>query len=56
MTNDKDIKKDEGHTEDPRAPYEPPTLEFDELFETLALACGKVQPFTFQCQKNNRLS
>jgi hypothetical protein len=41
---------------DPREPFEEPTLECEELFETLALACGKIQPVTFNCQRSNRLS
>jgi hypothetical protein len=56
MKRETDPKNDEGHTDDLRAPYEPPTLEQDDLFETLALACGKVQPVTHKCQTSNRLS
>jgi hypothetical protein len=52
--------KEEGTTiregNDDREPYEPPTLEVEELFETLALACGKVQPVTFNCQRIPRNS
>jgi len=29
---------------DSREPYEPPKMECDELFEQLALACGKLTP------------
>jgi hypothetical protein len=54
MNNDDNdqIKNDN----DPREPFEEPTLECEELFETLALACGKIQPVTFNCQRTNRLS
>jgi hypothetical protein len=52
-TNDENQIHDET---DAREPYEPPKLECEELFETLALACGKIQPVTFNCQRNNRLS
>ncbi len=41
---------------DKREPYQSPTLECDELFETLALACGKIQPVTFNCSRVPRLS
>jgi hypothetical protein len=41
---------------DPREPYEAPKLEVEDLFETLALACGKVQPLTFQCRQQPRNS
>jgi len=30
--------------DDLREPYEPPKMECDELFEQLALACGKITP------------
>jgi hypothetical protein len=42
--------------EDTRLPYEAPRLETEELFEVLALACGKVSPFQFNCQRLPRLS
>jgi len=41
---------------DAREPYEAPRLESEELFEVLALACGKVQPVSFNCQRLNRAS
>jgi hypothetical protein len=42
---------------DPREPYEPPKLECEELFEKLALACGKIQPVSHTCRfGQNRLS
>ncbi len=43
-------------TQDPREPYEAPRLESEELFEVLALACGKIQPQTFNCARFNRNS
>ena len=41
---------------DKREPYESPTLECEDLFEQLALGCGKIQPVTFNCQRANRRS
>ncbi len=41
---------------DPREPYEAPKLEVEELFEILALACGKIQPLSFSCRQNPRNS
>jgi hypothetical protein len=38
--DDKQIRNDN----DPREPYESPKLECEELFEQLALACGKITP------------
>jgi hypothetical protein len=48
----------EGITDDndPREPYEAPRLESEELFEVLALACGKITPQTFNCQRLARAS
>jgi len=34
---------------DSREPYEPPKLEVEELFESLALACGKINPLIPVC-------
>lgn len=43
---------------DGRLPYEPPAMESEELFEVLALACGKIasQPRQINCQRFNRNS
>lgn len=46
-----------GDGEDTREPYEAPRLESEELFEVLALACGKTHSVSkFQCQRFNRTS
>jgi hypothetical protein len=43
--------------DDPREPYEAPRLECEELFEVLALACGKVQGVSHSCNMGrNRAS
>ena len=40
-----------------REPYEAPRLESEELFEVLALACGKIGPgSTFNCSRQPRAS
>jgi hypothetical protein len=41
---------------DAREPYEEPTLEVEELFEVLALSCGKINPTNFSCFRLPRLS
>jgi hypothetical protein len=41
---------------DPREPYDAPKLECEQLFEILALGCGKIQPVTFNCRTTNRRS
>jgi hypothetical protein len=30
--------------------YQEPDFRFEQVFETMALACGKVQPTSFQCR------
>jgi len=54
--SDNDDKNQIRDPNDAREPFEEPTLECEELFETLALACGKIQPVTFNCQRVNRVS
>lgn len=41
---------------DERAPYEPPEVVGEELFETLALACGKASPAQMSCIQVPRVS
>lgn len=41
---------------DDREEYEPPKLEVDQLYETLALACGKIHPGRFGCFVVPRMS
>lgn len=42
--------------DDGRLPYEPPKLDFEGLFEVLAVACGKVDPSSFNCARIPRMS
>jgi hypothetical protein len=42
--------------DDGRLPYETPKLDFEGLFEVLAVACGKVDPSSFNCARIARLS
>jgi hypothetical protein len=39
-----------------REPYEPPAVVGEQLFETLALACGKTQPTSLQCLQVPQMS
>lgn len=45
-------------TGDSRQPYEPPQMEIEELFEVVALSCGKLpaQIFRDACRRSPRLS
>jgi len=39
-----------------RKPYRPPTFEHEQVFETMALACGKLHPTQGQCRFNRKNS
>jgi hypothetical protein len=41
---------------DGRQPYEPPSIECEDLFEVLALSCGKINPTTRSCFQVPRTS
>jgi hypothetical protein len=45
---------EEGRKE--KKPYQKPTFRFERVFETMALACGKVQATNFQCRFNRKNS
>jgi len=42
--------KDESQRPAPRLPYAPPRVVSDDVFETLALACGKVSTAVPSCR------
>jgi hypothetical protein len=42
--------------DDARLPYQAPRLEWEGLFEVLALACGKTNPQSFNCARVPRMS
>ncbi len=39
-----------------KKPYQKPSLRFEKVFETMALACGKIHPTQFQCRFNRKNS
>jgi len=39
-----------------KKPYEKPAFRYERVFETMALACGKVSPTEFQCRFNRKNS
>ena len=39
-----------------RKPYVKPAFRFDRVFETTALACGKVTTTQLQCKLNRKVS
>jgi hypothetical protein len=36
--------------------YEKPSFQHERVFETMALACGKISPTQFQCRFNRKNS
>jgi len=39
-----------------KRPYVKPSFEYERVFETMALACGKVSPTQAQCRFNRKNS
>lgn len=39
-----------------KKPYHKPSFRFERVFETMALACGKIAPTQFQCRFNRKTS
>lgn len=39
-----------------KKPYQKPAFRHERIFETMALACGKVDPTSFQCNINTKNS
>ena len=39
-----------------RKPYKRPAFQFEKVFETMALACGKLSATQLQCRFNRRNS
>jgi len=40
----------------PKKPYEKPAFQYERVFETMALSCGKVSPTQRQCTFNRKKS
>jgi hypothetical protein len=39
-----------------KKPYQKPEFRYEQVFETMALSCGKVSPTEFQCRFNRKTS
>jgi hypothetical protein len=39
-----------------KKPYQKPAFRYERVFETMALACGKISPTEFQCRFNRKNS
>jgi len=40
----------------PKRPYKKPAFAFEKVFETMALACGKISPTQATCKFNKKNS
>lgn len=49
-------RRDDEPGADAREPYEEPTLEVEELFEVVALSCGKINPTRISCLQVPKVS
>jgi len=47
---------DEGAGEEPKKPYLKPSFEYERVFETMALRCGKVASTERLCHFNRKTS
>jgi hypothetical protein len=59
MTEEKGKPGEHGSSEPrpvQRKKYEKPLFRFERVFETMALACGKISPTEFQCRFNRKNS
>jgi hypothetical protein len=48
--------QDEASHSKPKRPYVKPAFQHERVFETMALACGKLGPTQAQCRFNRRNS
>lgn len=51
-----EAKKTSGEGQPAKKPYQKPAFRCEKVFETTALACGKVDPTQLQCRTNTKQS
>lgn len=59
MTSDNQAVRESERKKNARAnkkPYEKPAFQYEKVFETLALACGKMAGTSAQCQSQRKSS
>ncbi len=56
MRNDRPEAKNNFPSAKPKRPYVKPAFQHEKVFETMALACGKLGPTQAQCRFNRRNS
>jgi len=51
------VRQDAGQESSrPRKPYRKPDFQYEKVFETMALSCGKISPTQAQCHFNRKNS
>jgi hypothetical protein len=51
-----DVETGRAKTSKPRKAYQKPAFQHERVFETMALACGKLSPTQFTCHFNRKTS
>ena len=51
-----EAEKPPGETGNAKKPYQKPAFQHERVFETMALACGKLSPTQFTCRFNRKNS
>jgi hypothetical protein len=49
-------EKPAGESDKPKKPYQKPSFRHERVFETMALACGKIEHTQSQCHFNRKNS
>jgi hypothetical protein len=50
------VEDERAQTGKPKKVYQKPAFQHERVFETMALACGKLSPTQFQCRFNRKNS
>jgi hypothetical protein len=56
MQKDANADKKKSASGSGKKPYQKPEFRYERVFETMALACGKMSPTEFQCRFNRKNS
>jgi hypothetical protein len=56
VCKNQDATTKDGAKSKPKRPYVKPAFQHEKVFETMALACGKLGPTQAQCRFNRRNS
>jgi hypothetical protein len=56
MADEKSRSRTREDISKPKRPYHKPEFRFEKVFETMALACGKISAIDSQCRFNRKNS